>query len=113
MTELRHLLDLRNAASGLGSACTPAMPSSALRQLQAHVRAPLPGHALQWLDTANARTGIPLDTDSDDGWGSDFDDDELTPPERNWCLDRFDWEDRQMAGRTGEPPPVPPRLPAQ
>lgn len=59
--------------------------------------------------TIAIRTHAAPDFDSDDGWGSDFDDDELTPAERRWCLERHDWEDRKMAGRIGEPPPPPPR----
>jgi hypothetical protein len=102
MAQLRQLLDVRNAASSVVSGPIVAAPSPTLC-----------GHALQRPDAANARTCLTLDTDSDDGWGSDFNEDELTPAERTLCLARFDREERQMAGRMGDPPPVPPRQPAK
>ncbi len=45
----------------------------------------------------------------DEGWGSDFDDVSWTQEEQDYFDARFRWEDRQMAGVSGEKPPVPPR----
>lgn len=110
MTELRHLLDLRNAEFSAGFDPIVAASSSTLPSVQQGALATLSCYALHRPDTANTRTSVTLDTDSDDGWGSDFSENELTPAERTWCLDRFDWEDRRMAGRIGEPPPPPLRM---
>ncbi|WP_421569170.1 hypothetical protein [Stenotrophomonas sp. PD6] len=105
-----QLWHLRNAAPSSGSGSIMAAPPLPLPRTCHDTRQVTAGNAPQLSRTVSAPTNGTLDSDSDDGWGSDFDDDELTPAERAWCEARFDWEERRMAGRVGEPPPVPPRL---